>query len=78
MQYGGSLYKRLQRELSNDRKKSEKSEKSATQVYFICSRLFNAKQTSTVCSMVEKKFRVALKSAISVIKAFYMQYGGSL
>ena len=35
MQYGGSLCNRLQQDLSNDRKKSEKSEKSVTNVFYM-------------------------------------------
>ena len=40
---------------------------------------FIVKQTATVCSMVEKKIQRRLKkSATSVTKVFYMQYGALL
>ena len=39
---------------------------------------FIVKQTATVCSMVEKNPEKSEKSATSVTKVFYMQFGASL
>ena len=58
MQYGASLLNKLQRDLSNDGKKSEESEKKKRNK---CNKgilqakcWFIVKQTATVCSMVVK------------------------
>ena len=55
MQYGGSLRNKLQRDLSNDRKKSEKSEK-AQQMYFICSMVVHCETNcNEICPIVENQ-----------------------